>query len=1217
VRVLIAKGALIDSRAPGLDNCTALHVSALNGFVECLEALLVSGADGTAQSGNGSTALHYAAKFGHSGAVRLLCDRGVDVNARDGNGCTALHLAVAEGQTPAVAALLAAHADVTAQASNGWTPLHVAASLRDTVSLEALLACPDTEVMLYTTAPAPAGSVTSVLEVAVREGRRACATLLVEVGACLGPGASQETKESLAAMVTASAVTAEADCLLRHLGDRAGFVPASPGGGGGPASGSSLTHQHQHQHHQIGVRNWAEGFIGHTEALARVVRIVNAMRHRASRGPALRPPEVLCFRGRGTLSSKTNLSRRLAVALDKPFVAIDASLQGAPLDSPFAAGADRSGPLPIHKGLTISDALQYHAPRGGCVIMISGLEHPSAPLDAVLQALEGRRFKDLLGREADPRGSVFVLVTPPAAGSELPRILEPCVGSHVDFGESTPADFHQLAFTQLSELRSLVRRDRGALLLWGPAVQAMVASSTQDLQEVRRAVELIEGPLHGVAPRGSGASAGKGSPLRSHHRIIWVDYGVSGYSAERIHVGAGAAGSIATPSAASAATPMTTPSKPAAQVFPSLIPERPTTSRAAQPLPPTPDVARELAPPPQLHALRLLEERLVVLEQSLPAMISARATAAAVDAVEVAVKDFERLRPPPIARSPSPAPPAGVSDWAGTAGTVETQGRILARLEGEVGRLRSALTQLQEDHLIMRNDVDEVPARLSSVVIQHVAAATAATVPPPQASPPPRESLDRHAIAAAVADALEDARIDDRRLLADLKAAVDAQSSGVIEAMGASSEVERRLRADLEDRLREADRKIEQIRGELQKSPEKKQAPAPAVSVDAIRALEARVAHAEALCGDATDRAGRAAADAAEAKSQVTLNLRAAKELAGEVAREVSAKAAAEFSAAPSTQPSPKKAAETAQRLAKEVSEGIAREVAAEVARDTAKEESRATLAEVDERLKKHLQQQQAQAAASSPSKSKEKEKEKEKEGGKEVAALQRVAADLEARVNAIDHRGAASDSALRKALSDVEAAMEALQTRTREAEAAAAREAKEAKKRFAEMQALLETSSSSHSPGLSAKDVEGMITKALEKQKAQPASPAPAPTPTPTPTPAATKGKKGASASPAPATPVAPAAKPAAATAPSSPSPLVVVKDLAASPEGRLRLAVVLLALCVFVLSVLRPPVLGIPEVLAGVIAAGSLVLAVPSATYFGLGLAVIAALAATLLKE
>jgi uncharacterized membrane-anchored protein len=64
-----ALGASADAAAPGLEQCTPLHVAALNGYAACVRALLAAAADPARASANGSTALHYAAKFGHAACV--------------------------------------------------------------------------------------------------------------------------------------------------------------------------------------------------------------------------------------------------------------------------------------------------------------------------------------------------------------------------------------------------------------------------------------------------------------------------------------------------------------------------------------------------------------------------------------------------------------------------------------------------------------------------------------------------------------------------------------------------------------------------------------------------------------------------------------------------------------------------------------------------------------------------------------------------------------------------------------------------------------------------------------------------------------------------------------------------------------------------------------------------------------------------------------------
>jgi len=62
---------------------TALHLAALEGHTEALQALLKHGADTTAKGYNGNTALHYAALGGRTEALQALLEHGADTTPTD------------------------------------------------------------------------------------------------------------------------------------------------------------------------------------------------------------------------------------------------------------------------------------------------------------------------------------------------------------------------------------------------------------------------------------------------------------------------------------------------------------------------------------------------------------------------------------------------------------------------------------------------------------------------------------------------------------------------------------------------------------------------------------------------------------------------------------------------------------------------------------------------------------------------------------------------------------------------------------------------------------------------------------------------------------------------------------------------------------------------------------------------------------------------------
>jgi ankyrin repeat protein len=69
----------------------------MNGYVECIEALIERGWDVQKQDSSGCTALHIAAKNGHLETVKWLVEQGVDVRIRSKKGNTARRMANSSG----------------------------------------------------------------------------------------------------------------------------------------------------------------------------------------------------------------------------------------------------------------------------------------------------------------------------------------------------------------------------------------------------------------------------------------------------------------------------------------------------------------------------------------------------------------------------------------------------------------------------------------------------------------------------------------------------------------------------------------------------------------------------------------------------------------------------------------------------------------------------------------------------------------------------------------------------------------------------------------------------------------------------------------------------------------------------------------------------------------------------------------------------------------
>ena len=89
VRELIRKGATKSMVAR--EYGPPLHLAAIRGHMETVEAMLAEGCPFNAANSLGATVLHAAAKGGHVEVVRKFVYRGCDVNTVRANGCTLFH----------------------------------------------------------------------------------------------------------------------------------------------------------------------------------------------------------------------------------------------------------------------------------------------------------------------------------------------------------------------------------------------------------------------------------------------------------------------------------------------------------------------------------------------------------------------------------------------------------------------------------------------------------------------------------------------------------------------------------------------------------------------------------------------------------------------------------------------------------------------------------------------------------------------------------------------------------------------------------------------------------------------------------------------------------------------------------------------------------------------------------------------------------------------
>ena len=156
----------------------SLEIAAINGHVECLQALLNAGADvNYVNSKNENTALALAAANGKDQCVELLIKAGADVNNADYKGNTALMLASGHGNIKSVELLLEAGADVNKRDIGGDTALMFAISHNDILTL-LIKAGADVNSVNET------GS-TAVHSFAVSRGDGKCAETLAKAGADL------------------------------------------------------------------------------------------------------------------------------------------------------------------------------------------------------------------------------------------------------------------------------------------------------------------------------------------------------------------------------------------------------------------------------------------------------------------------------------------------------------------------------------------------------------------------------------------------------------------------------------------------------------------------------------------------------------------------------------------------------------------------------------------------------------------------------------------------------------------------------------------------------------------------------------------------------------------------------------------------------------------------------------------------------------------------
>ena len=107
---------------------TLLHYAAGDARPDRVAELLTSGADASAQDGNGWTALHFAAQARSAECVALLLRAGADPSLQDSDGNTALFRAVywSGGEGAVIGLLRQAGADPFTKNHHGVSPISLA-----------------------------------------------------------------------------------------------------------------------------------------------------------------------------------------------------------------------------------------------------------------------------------------------------------------------------------------------------------------------------------------------------------------------------------------------------------------------------------------------------------------------------------------------------------------------------------------------------------------------------------------------------------------------------------------------------------------------------------------------------------------------------------------------------------------------------------------------------------------------------------------------------------------------------------------------------------------------------------------------------------------------------------------------------------------------------------------------------------------------------------
>ncbi len=131
LRILLANGADPEISATDIDEYTALHLAALSGSTEAVQALLEGGADADSKTSLDLTPLMIAIRArrgtNQTDIAVLLLENGANPDQQDMLGNSALHYAVSERSTDMIPILVAHGASIDLPNKVGDTPLHIAA----------------------------------------------------------------------------------------------------------------------------------------------------------------------------------------------------------------------------------------------------------------------------------------------------------------------------------------------------------------------------------------------------------------------------------------------------------------------------------------------------------------------------------------------------------------------------------------------------------------------------------------------------------------------------------------------------------------------------------------------------------------------------------------------------------------------------------------------------------------------------------------------------------------------------------------------------------------------------------------------------------------------------------------------------------------------------------------------------------------------------------